>query len=274
MPEAPSSRFAIVSPSTTDLVSQGDDNLRHLRDRIEAEVAGFIVGTIGTRPAAAASNAGKIHLATDTGAASISTGSAWTDIMVPAVFGAQLGLTAGGIVRRGKSIIATEESRANTAYGLLTTPDRVSGIVLPADGLICVAYHALWKESVDLAARAAIFVGANQLKQRAVNGPPTAQEAVLNASSGLNFYTTLTSVPIGLNGNVSTAALTSDASVVTTGMSVAGGDTNAATLDAAGGGPCYIFAAAGTYDISVQFKASSGSVTVKDRKLWVWTMGF
>ena len=35
-----------------------------------------------------------------------------------------------------------------------------------------------------------------------------------------------------------------------------------------------VFAAAGTYDISVQFKASSGSVTVKNRKLWVWTMGF
>lgn len=32
--------------------------------------------------------------------------------------------------------------------------------------------------------------------------------------------------------------------------------------------------AAGTYDVSVQFKASSGSVTVKERKLWIVSMGF
>lgn len=35
-----------------------------------------------------------------------------------------------------------------------------------------------------------------------------------------------------------------------------------------------LFAAAGTYDVSVQFKSSSGTVTAKERKLWVWTMGF
>jgi hypothetical protein len=40
------------------------------------------------------------------------------------------------------------------------------------------------------------------------------------------------------------------------------------------GGPCYIFAAAGTYTVSVQFKSSSGSVTAKNRKLWAWTLGF
>jgi hypothetical protein len=34
----------------------------------------------------------------------------------------------------GKSIIATEETRTNVAYGTLTTPDVVTGIVLPTDG--------------------------------------------------------------------------------------------------------------------------------------------
>ena len=32
---------------------------------------------------------------------------------------------------RGKSIISTVESRSNTAYATLTTPDQVTGIVLP-----------------------------------------------------------------------------------------------------------------------------------------------
>ena len=40
------------------------------------------------------------------------------------------------------------------------------------------------------------------------------------------------------------------------------------------GGFTFAFAAAGTYTVSVQFKASSGSVTASNRKLWVWTIGF
>jgi surface-anchored protein len=36
------------------------------------------------------------------------------------------------------------------------------------------------------------------------------------------------------------------------------------------GGVCWIFAAAGTYKITVQFKASSGNVKVKERNLWAW----
>jgi hypothetical protein len=31
---------------------------------------------------------------------------------------------------------------------------------------------------------------------------------------------------------------------------------------------------AGTYDFSVRFKSSSGSVTAKNRKLWVASIGF
>ena len=40
-----------------------------------------------------------------------------------------------------QGIIATEESRTNTAYGPLATPDVVKGIVLPTDGLIVVGYR-------------------------------------------------------------------------------------------------------------------------------------
>ena len=34
------------------------------------------------------------------------------------------------------------------------------------------------------------------------------------------------------------------------------------------GGPCEVWASAGSYAVSVQFLAASGSVTVKNRKLW------
>jgi hypothetical protein len=81
MPEPASARLGLVAPSSTDLVSQGDDIIRSLVAQLDAVAAGYIIGTIGARPAAAAGNAGKIYLATDTGGVSISTGSAWQSIM-------------------------------------------------------------------------------------------------------------------------------------------------------------------------------------------------
>src|ERR1044072_980378 len=100
------------------------------------------------------------------------------------------GVNEGSNVRRGKSIISTTESRTNTAYGLLTTPDRVQNIVLPTDGLIFILFHATWQQAVASAARAAIFIGANQLVT--VSGGPTgststvAQEVNLGTSVAID----------------------------------------------------------------------------------------
>jgi hypothetical protein len=77
----------------------------------------------------------------------------------------------------GKSIIATSEARTNTAYGLLTTPDRVTGVVLPTSGLIAVAYQATWQESVATAGRAAVFLASTQLKRNVAGSGPVVQEA-------------------------------------------------------------------------------------------------
>src|SRR4051812_48257416 len=104
------------------------------------------------------------------------TGILDTDLDATTV-GAKLGLDGTGVVRRGKSIIATEESRSNTSYGTLTTPDQVSNVVVPVNGLLFVAFTALWKESVLKAGRAAIFIGANQL-QFPINSGPIAQAAM------------------------------------------------------------------------------------------------
>lgn len=182
-----------------------------------------------------------------------------------------------GTVRRGKTNIATEESRTNTAYGTLTTPDRVASVVLPTDGLIGVLYHATWKESVAGAARAAIFLGSNQLQMREAAGPTTS--AAWTNSGTANVDSPLTSFPLGLAGNPNASGTAADATtgqVVGTASNGTQFETGTPTGLAAQypGGPCYIFAAAGTYTVSVQFKASSGSVTAKNRKLWVWTMAF
>lgn len=193
---------------------------------------------------------------------------------------AAAGVSDASTVRRGKSVIPTEESRSNTAYGLLTTPDRVSGVVMPTDGLILVAYQALWKESVSGTARAAVFLGSNQVKVRrgaAVNNT----EAFTSSAATANVYRALASAPHGLTSDTSN---TGAAAEVTTGMLVgfygqdgadASGQGGAVSAQGYANGPFMaLWAAAGTYDVSVQFKASSGSVTVKDRRLWVWTVGF
>jgi hypothetical protein len=177
-----------------------------------------------------------------------------------------------GTIRRGKSIIATTEARTNTAYGLLTTPDRVSNVVVPTDGLVVVAYQATWQESVVGAANAAIFIGSNQLKIAQETGAPIVQEAV-NGASSANTDRPLVTYHEGLASWAgTTSAYTGD---VTTGMTI-GARLSTGGSDARDRfGYCTIGnLAAGTYDISVQFKSSSGSVTAKNRKLWVWTLGF
>lgn len=155
-------------------------------------------------------------------------------------------------------VIATEESRTNVAYGTLTTADEITGVVLPENGLIMVGYMALVKNSVESAGRVAIFLGANQLKTTAGASPPIVQETNLS-NVGFNG--------VGTNGTGLGHGSNAAQAFVTTGMSV-GGET------AGSSGLVAIFAAAGTYTVSVQYKASSGSITAKERKLWVYTLGF
>jgi hypothetical protein len=171
----------------------------------------------------------------------------------------RLGLSVPGTVRRGKSIIATEEARTNTAYGLLATPDRVSSVVVPADGLLAVKYSALVKNSVDSAARVAIFVGATQQQKPSGTGAPVVED-----SSGV------------VSTDYGWIATAPGAIVFAQQWSSLGGAGDA-TRPAAPlyvGGPVYIEVPAGTYDVSVQYAATSGTVTAKERKLWVWGMGF
>jgi hypothetical protein len=189
----------------------------------------------------------------------------------------QLASGVGGV--SVKSIIPTEQSRENVAYGTLATPDEVI-VLLPENGLIAVAYQASWVESVSEAARAAIFVGANQLKIATPKGPATQAAAI--GTGGRLEARPLSTFYAGLVGTLDAA--TGASSDVTTGQVVAVDTEGASGVREIGGvifqswgpgpvgGPCYIFAEAGAYKIRVQFKASSGKVTVKNRKLWAWVV--
>lgn len=192
-------------------------------------------------------------------------------------FGDKLALNDTTHARRGALSIATTQSTSSTTYTTLTTPDQIPNVILPANGLIAVAYQATWQESVTGGARAAIFIGANQLMTNlGVNPHLSAGAKQIGAST--NIDTMLVSTPWGLAGTPGSGS-TGD---VTTGQTI-GSNTNVTVyseLDgtviglAGAGGICYIFAAAGTYTISVKYKASSGSVTAKNRRLWVWSFGF
>lgn len=176
-----------------------------------------------------------------------------------------LGVSQSGSPRRGKCIVPAAEFTGSAAYTLLPTPDRVSGIVLPTDGLLLIGYKALWKSQAGSGTcKAAVFLGANQLKLGAAAAAPSVQEATL-PGNGI-AYTHLTTSPTGL---VTGAPAATDASDVTTGQILGAQQTM--------GGLMAVFAAAGTYDVSVQFignGAVGDLVTVKNRKLWVQAVGF
>src|ERR1044072_7066580 len=60
-------------------------------------------------------------------------------------------------------VIATEETRENTAYGTLSTADEITGVVVPSNALVRVGYAALWKVSTGAAVGAvSIFFGTQE----------------------------------------------------------------------------------------------------------------
>jgi hypothetical protein len=162
----------------------------------------------------------------------------------------------------GKSVIATEETRTNTAYGTLATPDVVRSVTVPDGALVLVGYQAKWKNSVASTARAALFLGATQLQARN-DAAPAVQEA--SGGSGTT-YGPLATTAVGLQGHPTPAAA-SDAA--------ADASPQLLGITSVGGGLLIVDnIAAGTYDFSVQFKSSSGTVSVKERRLKVAVLAF
>lgn len=167
----------------------------------------------------------------------------------------RLGLNNGAQIGRGVSAIATAEATVSTSYVKLTTPDQVANVVVVANGYLKITYEALWLGAAT--SRAALFIGANQLKAYNAATALPVQEA---SHSSAVFYEVLTtnpsSTPPGLGGGSASPA--GDAAVpITTGQAFS------AT-------PILVRVAAGTYTISVQFKGTAiAATTVKNRVLIV-----
>jgi hypothetical protein len=204
----------------------------------------------------------------------------------------------GGAIHRGKTIIATEESSSSNAFTTLTTPDLVSNIVLPANGLLRVNYLAYGKGTGTPTQdyRAAIFIrpsgGAwTQLKVN-VEGQAAPQTEEARSTGGAQ-YQTVASCAVGLVTYSTVPGGGADMTAVATGqvlglLGLPSGLGNGATLYWGGsnnvnlnaamlGGPCVIRGLpAGTYDVSVQWKAqvAGGVVWAKNRELYVEAVGF
>lgn len=164
-------------------------------------------------------------------------------------------ILAGGVRTSGKSIVAAEQETYSTSYELLGTPDRVSDIVLPTDGLIFVSYRARAMASFANSGAAAIFLDSNQVEVPFIN-VLVSQAAAINDAE----YQWLFS---NANGLSYTAASGAAPALPATGVILAGGILA-------------IEADAGTYDVSVRVKSDDDGkfVRVKERKLRVWSMGF
>lgn len=152
--------------------------------------------------------------------------------------------------------IATEETRESASFGTLTTADEIKSVELPENGLIVIGYRAIFKSSVANAGRAAIFLGTNQLKVAGTTVPGVQETESLETK-----FCTFASFPGGLE-----RLAAGGTSFVTTGQTLGVGGS--------AGGLCFVFAAAGAYNISVRFKATSGNVTAKERTLNVGVLGF
>lgn len=166
---------------------------------------------------------------------------------------------------KGGSVVSTSQATSSAAYTTLGTPDQVANVQLNTPGILAIWYHATWQESVNNAARAAIFLNSNQLKaeNEGSSANPTVQETALNASNGPNVPVILCTTPLGLvcpvGGGVANAY----------GGDVSTGQILGSLANGKGGGPLFAFAAGGAYTVSVEFKTSSGTVTVSNRRLYV-----
>lgn len=148
--------------------------------------------------------------------------------------------------------ISKEESRESTTFGTLPTADLIKEVVVGEKGLVRIGYSARFKSSVSAAGKAAIFIGANQLRIFT-----TEAKAIASGTIGLGFRNLSSSTGTGLQVYASGDA---------TGTDVTTGQLLSVSTE---GGMAELWLAAGTYDVSVQYRATEGKVTAKERRLWV-----
>lgn len=147
--------------------------------------------------------------------------------------------------------IAKEETRESATFGTLPTADLIKEVKVGEKGLVRVGYSARFKSNITGTGRAAIFLGANQVKEY------TTEPKVVSASTIGTTFRHLSSSYRGLVTSTAGEAVGAD---VTTGQLLT------ASLE---GGMAELWLAEGTYEVGVFYKATSGNVSAKERRLYV-----
>lgn len=187
--------------------------------------------------------------------------------MLVAALAEDLGLTNGGTVRRGTFTQTAEGTTTSTSYTALSNgPDRVANISLPSDSLLAIAYTANIKCTAGQFLHAAIHIGSDVLRVQTNTALVSDEVAYAPAGSDYDVMFTYPDAP-------------------ETGTTTNRGGLH--VIDTDGDGytdnfsvpqiirPVYVFAPAGTHTVEVKYKVTgANTLTAKNRKLWVWTMGF
>lgn len=239
----------------TDLKSDIDTGFQNLAEALDYDMD-FHSGLLSALPSAGI--AGRFYLATDDTTSNAVEGSLYWDD------GSAWRGPINQAYSSGVTEIATEETTTSSTYTTLTTPDQVSNIVVPTDGLLYIGYRALVKQSSSAPpnGRVAIFIDSTQLQIRQANSASlTNQEAIISTT----HYAPLTSTFYGLD--ISAAADSTDTHAASTSANILAAYNGSNYV----GGIAVVEVPAGTYDISVRFNMPGGSPTLyaKDRKLWV-----
>jgi hypothetical protein len=175
-----------------------------------------------------------------------------------------LGLSDSGTVRRGRSVIATSEAIAGTSYAALTTPDRVSSVVVPSNAVLWVSYWCQMIKTVGGASETAsvgLFLNGTQVKSRFGTAPASGASGGLFETAG----------QLAAASTISAAVFTD---YVDSGMAGTASTSGAPADDTTNGHPVGAFVpvvvAAGTYTVDVRFKKTAGAtVSVSTRRLYV-----
>ena len=157
-----------------------------------------------------------------------------------------------------KEISGVETTSQTASFTTLTTADEVRNVVVPTNHVLMVDYRALIKiASASGNGAAAFFLNGTQVTSEVSDGVAVAASAALGSAAA--FYSVLRSLA---NQD--------------SGLSLAAGSTASNSSFGnriANYGPVALDVAAGTYTVSVRFKAGTGgspTLSVKERRLRVW----
>jgi len=204
-----------------------------------------------------------------------------------AITSGKLAKTSKPVTWYSPSVIPTEETRTNVAYGTLTTPDQVSGIKISSGQLLIVSFAATWRQSVSEKGRASFFLTregftAFQPPVLIAGAKEGQTSAAAFAGAGASAWADLVSDAFGLR-STDTEFGTPAKVMPGAGYLVAGGGKasylhefngaiqklNVPKEGYVGWGGFAVFQGliAGTYTVDVRFKSAEGSVTAKERRL-------